>query len=100
VRLKIRSSLDHVGDLDNRWCAKLPVGQNKVGELARLLHQCGAPDSCYVLSSNEEIDGREFRLEDALERVVGRGCGTFICCIPGQLTYFEGEKPDTHVLQA
>lgn len=32
-------------------------------------------------------------LSDALIQVIGRGQGTFISCIPGELAYFEGEEP-------
>jgi hypothetical protein len=72
-RTKVLHSLDHFGDLDLRCCTKVPATEQKRSNLARLLRRLGAPDSCYVISSNEEIDGNEFELEDALDHVVGRG---------------------------
>jgi hypothetical protein len=32
-------------------------------------------------------------LAEALPMLVGRGQGTFISCIPGELAFFEGEEP-------
>lgn len=92
-RMKVRLSLDHFGDLDLRYCTKVPATERTPSRISALLRRLGAPDSCYVLSSNEEIDGHELKLEDALGRVMGRGCGTFICCVSGRLAYFEGETP-------
>jgi hypothetical protein len=48
---------------------------------------------CHAFSSNKQIDAMELELEDALNHVVGKGSGTFICCIVGKLAYFEGESP-------
>jgi len=32
-------------------------------------------------------------LSEALAEVIGRGCGTFVSCVPGVLAYFESEEP-------
>jgi hypothetical protein len=45
------------------------------------------------LAEDAALDGRELALGDALSRVVGRGMGAFVSCVPGQLGYFEGEGP-------
>ena len=97
-RTKVRQSLDHFGDLDLRYCTKLPANEGTPCKLFVQLRHLGAPSFCYILSSNEEVDGKELELEEALGSVVGRGCGTFVCCVPGKLAYFEGEKPGERYL--
>lgn len=52
----------------------------------------GAPSLCNVISVDSELDGCEMDLSDALTKIVGRGQGTFVCCVPGELAYFEGEE--------
>jgi hypothetical protein len=32
-----------------------------------------------------ELDGKEVLLADALKKIVGRGMGTFLSCIPGKV---------------
>ena len=91
-RMKVRSSLDHFGDLDLRYCKKLAGAEQRQTRISELLRGLGAPHDCYVISSNSEVDGKELQLDDALDLVVGRGCGTFVCCVPGALAYFEGES--------
>ena len=97
-RTKVRHGLDHFGDLDLRCCTKLSANERTPYKLSVQLRNLGALSSCYILSSNEEVDGKELELEEALGCVVGRGCGTFVCCVPGKLAYFEGEKPDDRYL--
>jgi len=61
-------------------------------EIAALLKKNGAGDTCYVVSWNEEIDGKELSLLTALEKAVGYGMPTIIACIPNKLAYFEAEQ--------
>ncbi|MEM4992581.1 hypothetical protein WKH56_08570 [Priestia sp. SB1] len=61
-------------------------------EIAALLKKNGAGNTCYVVSWNEEIDGKELPLLTALEKAVGYGMPTIIACIPNKLAYFEAEQ--------
>lgn len=97
-RAKLRQNLDHFGDLDIQWCAKVPAGHQTPAGIAALLRTMGDPRTCYVLSSNSDLDGREMQLGDALEAIVGQGSGSFVCCVPGQRAYFEGESPGERYL--
>ena len=45
------------------------------------------------MSANDELDGREIGLSEALTAVIGSGWGTFVSCVPGVLAYFESEEP-------
>lgn len=97
-RAKVRLSLDHFGDLELQRCAKVPAGHQTSAGITALLRTLGAPPTCYVLSSNSDLDGREMQLGNALEAIVGQGSGSFVCCVPGQLAYFEGESPGERYL--
>lgn len=92
-RAKLRAWLAHFHDLDPRYAHPLPDDVHTPAEIASLLRSHGAPPMCYVLSEESGIDGRELPLEQALDRVVGLGMGTFFSCVPGRLAYFEGEEP-------
>jgi hypothetical protein len=52
----------------------------------------GAPDTCYVISEDDDLDGKEMPLAEALKTIIGRGIGTFLSCVPGRLAYFEDEE--------
>lgn len=91
-REKVRLGLDHFHDLDPKRCARIAAGDQTPARITALLCALGAPRTCYVLSSNSSLDGCEMEVGDALEAIVGRGNGSFVCCIPGRLAYFEGES--------
>lgn len=61
-------------------------------EILSLLTKLGAGDTCYVISSNEDIDGKELSLRTALEHSVGFGFPSIVSCIPNKLAYFEAEQ--------
>lgn len=91
-RRKLREKLAHLRDLDARFAHRIPPAAQSSAEIGRLLKSRGAPDMCYVVSENAEIDDHELALDEALEIVVGRGLGTLLSCLPGRLAYFEGEE--------
>lgn len=88
---KLRLSLDHFKDLDTQFCHRVPSAQQHLAEILQTLKVLGAPEMCYVMSSNSELDGREMNLSDALSAIVGRGLGSVVSCVPGVLGYFESE---------
>jgi hypothetical protein len=94
-REKIRRALDHfnVQHLDPRFCRKIQSNEHSLADILRILKNLGAPSSCYVLSSDSDLDGREMHLSAALKEIIGRGQGTFVSCLPGRLAYFESEEP-------
>jgi hypothetical protein len=61
-------------------------------EIASLLKKQGAPNECYVISWNEEVDGKHLPLNEALKKVVGYGMPSIVSCIEGKLAYFEAEQ--------
>jgi phosphoglycolate phosphatase-like HAD superfamily hydrolase len=96
-RNKVRSLLDHFGDLDPEFSRTVPPAKQNPAAISKLLKNLGAPPLCYVMSSNSELDGRELALDVALAEIVGHGFGALISCIPGNLSYFEGESPRRYI---
>ncbi|PGK51880.1 hypothetical protein CN918_29245 [Priestia megaterium] len=70
----------------------IPKPNSDPEQLAKLLKQHGAGKTCYVISWDEDIDGQEMLLNEALNRVVGMGMPSILSCIPGKLAYFEAEQ--------
>lgn len=62
-----------------------------IEDILTLLKSKGAGLTCWVISEDEEIDGREVDLKVALQHVNGREIGAILSCAPGKLAYFEGE---------
>ena len=91
-RPKLLASLDHFRDLDHRFLVEIAPSEQNASGIENLLVQRGAPPTCHLISSNRELDGQIFPLNEALWQVIGRGEGTLISCIPGRLGYFEGES--------
>jgi hypothetical protein len=86
-RKDITRSLAHFEHLDERYLIGIaPREQNP----SDILRSKGAPEICYAVSEDDELDGKEIDLTHALETVIGRGMGTFFG-IPGKLAYFEDE---------
>lgn len=50
-----------------------------------------SPAIVFAISEDPTLDQKEFPLAEALERVVGRGMGTVLSCIPGRLAFVETE---------
>ncbi len=90
-RKKIIFGLDHCPDLDLRYATLLATQDQNLELIYDLLKRKGATDVCYVMSTNEQYDGRELPLFEALEQTFGSGNGTFISCLPGKLAYYEFE---------
>jgi hypothetical protein len=93
-RQKILDQLNHNPDLDPRYMIHVPPSEQSREAIASRLRKLGAPPTCYLISDVADLDQRELPLEEALELAVGRGSGTIISCIPGQLAYYEAEDSD------
>lgn len=103
-RQKFTASLSHFRWFDQRFAAPLQwkVDQDPklthwgkhvsgIENIYRLLKSKGAGLTCWAMSEDSEIDGRELDLREALEHVSGRQIGTILSCVPGKLAYFESE---------
>ena len=90
-RKDIVDALAHFKHLDMRYAVQIPGPQRRASGILELLQSKGAPETCYAVSEDSELDGKEISLTDALGSIVGCGMGTFLSCIPGRLAYFEDE---------
>ena len=90
-RRDITRELAHFKWIDPRIVRAIPPEKSSPVGIASILRQKGAPESCWLISEDADMDGREFPLTDALKRIVGYGMGTIVSCIPGKLGYFEDE---------
>lgn len=91
-RAKFIEQLAHFKHLNPQYAVTIPTNQRKPDSLLKFLTGMGAGTSCWVISENPDMDGRELDLESALKETVGRQMGTFLSCVPGRLAYFEDEE--------
>jgi hypothetical protein len=90
-RRDVRELLHHAVRLEPRFAQHLTGSDAFSGPLETMLRKRGAPSTCYVLSANSDLDGRELPLSEALDAIVGMGDGTFVSCLPGRLGFYEYE---------
>ena len=90
-RRDLTRELSHFKHLDPNYAFNLPPGRKWAIDICELLKSKGAPKICYAVSEEDDLDGKELDLGDALDTIVGAGIGTFLSCIPGKLGYFEDE---------
>src|SRR5882724_3995143 len=79
-RVRLLAKFPHCRDLNMSYTTLVPAAQQHAKAILKLLKQRGAPDLCYVISADCDIDNRELPLEKALDEAVGMNMGTFISC--------------------
>jgi hypothetical protein len=57
----------------------------------RLLTSRGAGKTCWSISADADLDGKELELESVLDRVFHSDSGTILSCLPGKLGLYSGE---------
>jgi hypothetical protein len=63
-----------------------------INNLSSQLQSKGAKDTCWVISGNPQIDGKEMGLNAALGCALDSDSGTILSCIPGKLAYYKGKN--------
>ena len=76
-RGKFTFELDHPNFISTEFTRKIVPAQQTAQAIYSLLRKSHAPDICYVISSNEEIDACQFPALDALRKTIGRGLGLY-----------------------
>jgi len=91
LRHKFTDQLAHFTDFDPKY--RLPIPSNKlfVDNIARELQKRHSPSIVFAISEDPALDQKEVVLVEALKRIVGRGMGTVLSCIPGCLAFVETE---------
>ena len=99
-RRKLVDSLYHYRDLDRRFIVPIPKNNHTAKDIGNILRKLGAPETCHIISTISEIDGKECDLQETLHSIVGAEEGTLLSCIPGVLGYYEGESEgDRYILK-
>jgi len=76
-RHDLTRELSHFKHLDPNYALTLPPGRKRAIDICELLRSKGAPETCYAISEEDDLDGKELALRDALDTIVWRGIGTF-----------------------
>ena len=101
-RKKLTQELPHFRWFDRRFATAIPWKVDPTLKLAqrhaqgienifRLLKSKGARETCWCISEDADLDGKELNLENTLSNTMGRDMGTILSCIPGRLAIFTGE---------
>ncbi|MFF2339162.1 hypothetical protein [Bacillus mycoides] len=77
--------------LNEKYIVSITQRIANTDELLQLLKNHGAKDSCYVMSLNENVDGRHLPLHIAVEKIAFYGLSSIISCVPDKLAYFQAE---------
>jgi hypothetical protein len=91
LRRKFTGQLAHFTDFDPKY--RLPIPSNKlfIDNIARELQKRHSPSIVYAISEDPSLDQKELPLVEALKRIVGRGMGSVLSCIPRRLAFVETE---------
>lgn len=92
-RKEFTAELAHFKWLEERFAHPIPSAlAHTAGQIAALLRAKGAGSTVWAISEDSALDGTELMLEEALHKVLGRGMGTILSCVPGKLAFFQGEE--------
>ena len=76
---------------------ELPGNEQTVEMFSRKLRKLGAGDEAYLISSNDEVDGKIGSLEETISSVYGEG---LVYCLDSNLGYYEGHENWRYILRA
>jgi hypothetical protein len=91
LRHKFTHLLAHFRDFDPKYRVRIPSDKLLVKNIAVELKKRQSPSIVFAISEDPSLDQQELSLVDALNRIVGRGMGTVLSCIPGCLAFVEME---------
>ena len=97
TRKKLTQELADFRCFDPRFATPIPwKGVQGIENIRGLLNAKGAGKSCWAISEDSTLDGKEVDLESVLEKVIDNTRGTILSCLPGKLALFASE--DAHLL--
>lgn len=91
LRHKFIEALPHFADFDPKHRLPIPSDKLFVDKIAIELRKRRCPNIVYVVSEDPALDQKELPLLEALNRIVGRGMGAVLSCVPGCLAFVETE---------
>jgi len=74
---------------------RVPEPARTAEGIHRLLHEKHAPNTCHIMSSDPDLDGRDMELMEAVRATLEAWpeC-TIISCKPGRLAFYQDEYQD------
>lgn len=69
------------------------IRNNERSVIDAQLKRLGLKGECYVISENNELDGKRMAIDKALSEAIGMGMGTLIVFGDAELVFYEGEGP-------
>jgi hypothetical protein len=91
-RKRLRAKFSSTFVLAEEKRKSIPGPDQSPAGIYQLLRNSGAPEHCYTISEDPDLDGQNANLRETLDRLVGAGIETIVSCVPGKLAYFEGER--------
>ena len=86
--------LDHCDDFDPRRMSKLQGDAVFAEGLRELLESEGVNDECWLMSADDEIDGRNCSLVEGVELVTVADSGTVLICPPRPIAVYRPEASE------
>jgi hypothetical protein len=91
LRQKFTHKLAHFTDFDPKYRVPIPSRRLSVDTAARELQKRQCPRVVFAISEDPALDQKDLPLLEVLQKVVGRGMGTVLSCLPGRLAFVETE---------
>jgi hypothetical protein len=91
LRHKFTGQLAHFNDFDPQYRLAIPSDKLFIHNITKELERRHCPKIVFAISEDPSLDQKELLLVEALERIVGRGMGTILSCIPRRLAFVETE---------
>jgi hypothetical protein len=89
-RKEFANSLAHCRDLRYDSFVELVRG-DIIQQIMNHVSHLNDNKSCYVISENDNIDGKRMSIEKALHEVIGHSLGTLLVFGNAEIVYYEGE---------
>ena len=84
-------------NLKEEIITEVPNNQQEVKDIIKKLKDLGAKNKAYLISSNDENDGKTGKLEEILSLIYDEG---FVYCLDTKLAYYEGHHNWRYILCA
>ena len=92
TRKKLTQELVDFRCFDPRFATPIPwKGVVGIEYIRGLLKAKGTGKSCWAISEDSTLDGKEVDLESVLAKVIYNQMGTILSCLPGKLALFASE---------
>jgi len=90
-RAEITDRLNHALDYRPEFARLIPSSERNQDMLLELLRKKRTADTCYIMADGNENDGRELRLELAIEELLGNAFGMVLICPPIPIALYKEE---------